>query len=164
LLKREAAEQPSSILVVEDEPDMRFLLRRIFTRAGHEVTEAGDGAAALASVRESLPDLVVTDMMMPMMNGVDLIRRLRADPVTAANPILSVSEDCQLAVAADAALETVGPLIGGHPRFAGYSATVAEAARSGAPRCARRAATPFATPKAFSSLRDTRDRARRAAR
>ncbi|HEX5202236.1 response regulator [Paractinoplanes rhizophilus] len=92
------------ILVVDDEPDLRFILRRYFTRAGHEVTEAGDGAAALASVHQSPPDLVVTDMMMPVMGGVELIRRLRADPVTTAIPILSVSGDWQLAVDADTAL------------------------------------------------------------
>jgi CheY-like chemotaxis protein len=92
------------ILVVDDEPDLRFLLRRIFTRAGHEVTEAGDGAAALASVHESPPDLVVTDMMMPVMSGVELIRRLRADPVIAAIPVLAVSGDSHLAAGADAAL------------------------------------------------------------
>ncbi len=90
--------------MVDDEPDLRFVLRRFFTRAGHEVTEAGDGAAALAQVHQSPPDLVVTDMMMPVMGGVELIRRLRADPVTAAIPILAVSGDSQLAVDADAAL------------------------------------------------------------
>ncbi|GIE89851.1 response regulator [Actinoplanes regularis] len=92
------------ILVVDDEPDLRFVLHRIFTRAGHEVTEAGDGAAALAQVHRSSPDLVVTDIMMPVMGGVELIRRLRIDPVTAAIPILAVSGDWQLAVEADAAL------------------------------------------------------------
>ena len=80
------------------------MLRRIFTRAGYDVTEAGDGAAALASVHESAPDLVVTDIMMPVMDGIELIRRLRTDLVTAAIPILSVSGDWQLAVDADAAL------------------------------------------------------------
>lgn len=90
--------------MVDDEPDLRFMLRRIFMRAGHLVTEAGDGAAALASVRESPPDLVVTDVMMPEMDGVELIRRLRAAPETAAIPILSVSGDWQLATDADAAL------------------------------------------------------------
>ncbi|MDI6104792.1 response regulator [Actinoplanes sp. NEAU-A12] len=92
------------ILVVDDEPDLRFILRRVFARAGHEVAEAGDGAAALASVRESPPDLVVTDMMMPVMSGVELIRALRADPVTTAIPVLVVSGDSHLAADADAVL------------------------------------------------------------
>ena len=94
----------SRILVVDDEPDQRFLLRRILQRAGHEVTEANDGAAALRAVRESAPDLVVTDVMMPVMNGVELIRCLRGDPATAHIPILAASGDCHLAVTADAGL------------------------------------------------------------
>lgn len=80
------------------------MLRRVFTRAGHEVTEAGNGAAALASVHKSAPDLVVTDIMMPVLDGVELIRALRADPATAEIPILSVSGDWELAVDADAVL------------------------------------------------------------
>ena len=89
------------ILVVDDEPDERFLLRRLFERAGHEVTEAADGAAALAIARESLPDLVVTDMRMPVMDGAELIRRLRADPATAGIPILASTGDTDLARGAD---------------------------------------------------------------
>lgn len=93
------------ILVVDDEPDQRFLLRRIFERAGHEVTEACDGAAALRAVRESLPDLVVTDMMMPVMGGVELVRRLHDDPATSHIPILAASGDAHLADEADAAVD-----------------------------------------------------------
>jgi CheY-like chemotaxis protein len=92
----------SRILVVDDEPDQRFLLRRMFERAGHEVSDATDGAAALRAVRESAPDLVVTDMMMPVMDGMELIRCLRGDPATAYIPILAASGDTHLADAADA--------------------------------------------------------------
>jgi CheY-like chemotaxis protein len=92
------------ILVVDDEPAQRFLLRRIFERAGHEVTDAGDGAAALRAVRESPPDLVVTDMMMPVMGGSELIKRLRCEPATAGIAILAASGDCHLAVGADAVI------------------------------------------------------------
>jgi CheY-like chemotaxis protein len=92
------------ILVVDDEPAQRFALRRIFERAGHEVTDAGDGAAALRAVSESPPDLVVTDMMMPVMGGEELIRRLRFEPATAGIPILAASGDPHLAVGADAVI------------------------------------------------------------
>jgi CheY-like chemotaxis protein len=92
------------ILVVDDEPDERFLVGRVFRREGHEVAEAGDGAAALKVVLAWLPDLVVTDIMMPVMDGVEFIRRLRADAATAAIPILVASGDTHLAKAADAVL------------------------------------------------------------
>ena len=92
------------ILVVDDEPDLRFILRRIFEKAGHEVTDAGHGAQALERVRGSLPELVVTDMMMPVMDGRELIRRLRADPATAQIPILAVTGNGELADAANALL------------------------------------------------------------
>jgi CheY-like chemotaxis protein len=91
----------SRILVVDDEPAQRALLRRILERAGHEVFDAGDGAAALRAVGESSPDLVVTDMMMPVMGGADLIRRLRSEPATAGIPILAASGDPHLADGAD---------------------------------------------------------------
>ncbi|GAA2701135.1 response regulator [Actinoplanes palleronii] len=94
----------SKVLVVDDEPDIRFMHRRILAKAGHEVTEAGDGAMALAAVRAWAPDLVITDMMMPIMSGVELIRRLREDPATAMIPVLSVSGDSQLAGQADMVL------------------------------------------------------------
>jgi CheY-like chemotaxis protein len=93
-----------TILVVDDEPDLRYLLRRVFEQAGHVVTEAGHGEAALEVLRGSPPDLVVTDMMMPVMDGAELIRRLRADPLTAQIPILAVTGDAQLAGHADAVL------------------------------------------------------------
>jgi len=93
------------ILVVDAEPDMRFLIRLYLEKAGHQVVEAGHGAAALESVHEALPDLVVTDVMMPVMGGLELIERLRSDPATATIPILVVSGDSELAEGADTALE-----------------------------------------------------------
>jgi CheY-like chemotaxis protein len=108
--------------VVDDEPDMRFLFRYFLEIAGHEVFEANNGGAALQSVHKSPPDLVITDIMMPVMGGLELIGRLRSDPATAAIPILVVSGDTELAVAADAALakpvwphelvKTAGALLG----------------------------------------------------
>src|SRR5580658_1233264 len=92
-----AAIRLSKILIVDDEPAQRLLLRRIFERAGHEVADAGNGADALQAVGESRPDLVVTDMMMPVMNGAELSRRLRGEPATAGIAILATSDDARLA-------------------------------------------------------------------
>ena len=92
------------ILVVDDEPDERFLVGRALRKQGHDVTVAENGAAGLRAVRESAPDLVVTDVMMPVMDGVEFIRRLRSDPATAGIPILAASGDTHLAGAADAVL------------------------------------------------------------
>ena len=93
------------ILVVDDEPAERFLVGRTLRKAGHNVTVAEDGAEGLQAVLESPPDLVVTDVMMPVMDGLELIRRLRGDPATADIPILAASGDPRLAVAADAVLK-----------------------------------------------------------
>lgn len=90
------------ILVVDDEPDERFLVRRLFERAGHEVSDASNGAQALRAVHESAPDLVVTDMMMPVMDGAEFIRQLRAEPATSGILVLVSSGDSHLAVGADA--------------------------------------------------------------
>jgi circadian clock protein KaiC len=98
------------ILVVDDEPDERFLLRRMFERAGHEVIEADDGAAALDIVRKSPPDLIVTDMMMPVMDGAEFIRRLRADPATAGIPIMASTGDPALAIDADVVITKTLPV------------------------------------------------------
>jgi CheY-like chemotaxis protein len=98
------------ILVVDDEPDARYLLRYAFERAGHEVSEATDGAAALEAIAASRPALVVTDMMMPTMNGAELIRCLRCDPDTAGIPILCISGNQELAIGADLTLDKFGDL------------------------------------------------------
>jgi CheY-like chemotaxis protein len=93
------------ILVVDDESNMRFLFRMILEQAGYDVVEAAHGAAALVRAKESPPALVVTDLMMPVMNGHELIARLRADPETAAIPIIVVSANTSaMAAAVDAVL------------------------------------------------------------
>lgn len=92
------------VLVVDDEQDQRFLLRRCFEKAGYDVTEAGDGIAALRAVEHACPDLVVTDVMMPVMAGPELITLLRAAERTARIPILAVTGDGALATGADAVL------------------------------------------------------------
>jgi CheY-like chemotaxis protein len=92
------------ILVVDDEPDERFLVGRVLKKQGHDVTVAGNGAAGLKVAQEQVPDLVVTDIMMPVMDGVEFMRQLRGDPATASIPILAATGDTYLAGAADAVM------------------------------------------------------------
>ena len=80
-----------TVMVVDDEPDMRHLLRHTLEGAGYGVVEAAHGEAALEQVRRSRPQLVLTDWMMPRMNGGELIERLRADESTNAIPIVIIS-------------------------------------------------------------------------
>jgi CheY-like chemotaxis protein len=81
----------AKVLIVDDEPDVLFLLRTILTRAGHEVSEAPNGAQALERIQESHPEVLVTDLMMPVMDGRELIRRLREDPTFSRTPVILVS-------------------------------------------------------------------------
>jgi two-component system, NtrC family, sensor kinase len=68
---------PGHILIVDDERDIRQLLREMLTLEGHEVTEATNGAEALARLRDASFDLVVTDVRMPSLSGMELLRRVR---------------------------------------------------------------------------------------
>ena len=77
--------------MVDDEPDLRAIARRVLERAGHDVFEAVDGQAAVDMVGQSSPDLILTDIMMPVMDGYEFIRRIQADPATADIPILAMS-------------------------------------------------------------------------
>jgi CheY-like chemotaxis protein len=80
------------IVVVDDEPSMRFLLRLAFEMAGHQVEEAPNGLVAVQAVENGhVPDLIATDFMMPLMNGGELIARLRGNPATAKLPVILVS-------------------------------------------------------------------------
>jgi CheY-like chemotaxis protein len=89
------------ILVVDDDPSIRFLLRLIFESAGYQVTEAQHGVAALIHIRDAVPDLVVTDMMMPVMDGGELIKHLRSEPLTSGLPILAVTANPRAREAAE---------------------------------------------------------------
>jgi signal transduction histidine kinase/CheY-like chemotaxis protein len=80
-----------SILVVDDDPHIRELLKQEFQEAGHEVRLAVDGREALNSVRDEKPGLIVLDVMMPEMNGFDVAAVLKNDPATMDVPIIMLS-------------------------------------------------------------------------
>ncbi len=81
----------SRILLVDDEPDIVELVRHHLAREHYEVVTAADGETALAEARRRLPDLVVLDLMLPGMDGLEVCRRLRADPRTAHIPIVMLT-------------------------------------------------------------------------
>jgi diguanylate cyclase (GGDEF)-like protein len=76
------------VLVVDDDPDKLSLLEMALTMAGYEVRTARDGEEGLATIASFQPDLVVSDVMMPRMNGYDLARRIRENPQTKFIPII----------------------------------------------------------------------------
>jgi len=79
------------ILVAEDDPKQAELIRRYAVAEGHSVTVVPDGGAALVAVRESVPDLLILDVMMPALSGHDVCRVLRAAPESAGLPILMLT-------------------------------------------------------------------------
>ena len=76
------------VLVIDDDPDKLNLLRFALTRAGYDVHTAEDGEEGLAAVASFDPDLIVSDIMMPRMNGYELARRIRENPQTRFIPII----------------------------------------------------------------------------
>ena len=79
------------VLIVDDERPIRDLLEALLRDAGYATTTAVHGADALALVAESLPDLVIADLMMPVLGGAELCRRLKAEPATRAIPVVLMS-------------------------------------------------------------------------
>lgn len=69
---------PTRVLVVDDEPTVREVVAGYLRRDGHLVSEAADGPTALLLLESERPDLVVLDMMLPGVNGLDILRRIRA--------------------------------------------------------------------------------------
>jgi two-component system cell cycle response regulator DivK len=79
------------ILVVEDQEDNRRILRDLLTSADYELIEAENGAEALAAAAKDRPDLILMDIQLPVMDGYEATRRLKADPASAAIPIIAVT-------------------------------------------------------------------------
>jgi CheY-like chemotaxis protein len=79
------------IVVAEDHEDIRYVLQRALERAGHAVVTAVDGIEALAAIRQHRPDVLVSDLDMPRMNGLDLCRAIRADAGLRHIPVVLIS-------------------------------------------------------------------------
>jgi PAS domain S-box-containing protein len=86
-----SADAPAAtVLVVDDNADLRSMLRRLLAPR-YRVLTATDGEQALNLIAEHEPDLVLSDVMMPRVDGLELVRRLRADPATASLPVILLS-------------------------------------------------------------------------
>ncbi len=79
------------LLVVEDDAELRFILVAHLRAAGFEVLEASDGSAGVKRAQESLPDVILMDVGLPVMDGITATRTLKADPRTAAIPIVMLT-------------------------------------------------------------------------
>ncbi|MEU5404342.1 SpoIIE family protein phosphatase [Streptomyces sp. NPDC005963] len=82
---------PATLLIADDNADMREYLVRLLSGAGYEVSAVNDGQDALDAIRVQAPDLVVSDVMMPRLDGLALVAALRTDPRTASVPVLLLS-------------------------------------------------------------------------
>jgi CheY-like chemotaxis protein len=91
-MRENVADKPR-VLLVEDAPFLRFAFGRLLRMHGFEVMEANDGREALNCMADFHPQLVLTDLMMPVMDGVELIRRLHADPESASIPVVAITAD-----------------------------------------------------------------------
>lgn len=88
-----------SVLVVDDEPMARTLLRLMLVRAGFEVVEAEDGYDALDKLKEGEPDVMILDVMMPGIDGFHVCETVRATPSTSELPIIMLSAKTDMASA-----------------------------------------------------------------
>ena len=79
------------ILVVEDQADLRGILRDLLTGSGYDVVEATNGQEGVAKAKSERPDLILMDIQLPVLNGYDTTREIKADPNLSATPIIAVS-------------------------------------------------------------------------
>jgi DNA-binding response OmpR family regulator len=85
------AQEKGKVLVIDDEPDQIKLLEYNLSREGYRVVSARDGEGGLATARREHPAVVILDVMMPGLDGWEVVKRLRADPLTAAVPVLMLT-------------------------------------------------------------------------
>lgn len=83
----------ASILTVDDSPSLRMAIRIALTGAGYDVTEAGDGVEGLNAANAAKFDMIITDLNMPNMDGLTMIRELRKDPAQCGTPIIFLTTE-----------------------------------------------------------------------
>lgn len=84
------------ILIVDDDLLIRRLLQHNLNKAGYRVSVANNGYKALKIVKKDKPDLIISDVVMPKLNGLELCKKLREDPDTKLIPIILMTSDTQI--------------------------------------------------------------------
>ena len=87
----------SRVLIADDEERIRSLFHRVLSADGHDVVLAPDGASALAAIHRQRPDVVLLDVAMPLVDGLEVCRQLKADPATRLTPVVLVSGQTDVA-------------------------------------------------------------------
>lgn len=90
------------VLLVEDDPLMSNMYQRVFAHKGLEVEHVGNGQAGLDALKTTRPDIILADIMMPMMNGVEMVARIKADPATSDIPVMMLTNLSDLKTAEEA--------------------------------------------------------------
>jgi two-component system cell cycle response regulator DivK len=103
-----------TVLYVEDNAFNRKIVRDLLARTSYRLIEALDGEAGVSTAQETLPDLIIMDIQLPKLSGLDATRRLRADPRTAGIPVIVITSfalagDQQKAMEAGAAAYLAKP-------------------------------------------------------
>ena len=80
-----------TVLYVEDNEFNRKIVRQLLSRTSYRLIEAVDGDAGVTTAREVVPDLIIMDIQLPKLSGLDATRQLRADPVTAPIPVIVIT-------------------------------------------------------------------------
>ena len=88
---QEGRRMTKRILVVEDQADLRGILRDLLTGSGYDVVEAADGGEGVAKAKSERPDLILMDIQLPVLDGYETTRQIKADPNLKATPIIAVS-------------------------------------------------------------------------
>ena len=105
--------RPGRILVVEDNADSRDLLSKLLAMSGYDVSSAPDGESGYAAALKQVPDLIITDINMPRMDGIELLKKVRVERQLAGTAVLVVTafggEAARVAIEAGADAATAKP-------------------------------------------------------
>lgn len=111
--KATSKKKPGRILIVEDNSDSRDILAKLLRMCGYEVISASDGESGYATALDELPDLIITDINMPVMDGIELLKKVRSEALLAKTAVLVVTafggEAAREAIAAGADASAAKP-------------------------------------------------------